>query len=291
MAKKSTKSMTAFGQASSPEFDGCNWQIEIHSVNRKVLDIQVHMPREFLQFDLEIRKMISDKIKRGQITVKIVLKRAKAIAANVKTLKTLKTQWEKIAKELGYKKETIDFTFLLTQSASTPMEMESTKQQTYLYQTLEKALKQLLQMKEEEGIALSRDLEKRFKLVSNAVQKMEKISDQIPEKFRSKLVERMEEALKHKVEDERIFREVALFAEKVDITEELVRLKSHIEQSLKLLHAPEDGVGRTLEFLMQEILRETNTIGAKSTSLEISELIISSKIELEKIREQLQNIE
>lgn len=283
--------MTAFGQANSPEFDGCNWQIEIHSVNRKVLDIQVNMPREFLQFDLEIRKMIADKIKRGQITVKVVLKRAKAVAANVKSLKALKTHWEKIAKELGYKKEAIDLTFLLTQSTNTPIEMESTKQQTSLYQTLEKALKHLLHMKEEEGITLSKDLEKRLKILSSTVQKMEKISEQTPEKFRIKLVERMEEALKHKIEDERIFREVALFAEKVDITEELVRLKSHIEQSLKLLHSPEDGVGRTLEFLMQEILRETNTIGAKSTSLEISELIIFSKIELEKIREQLQNIE
>lgn len=283
--------MTAFGQASSSQFEGCHWQVEIHSVNRKILDMQIYLAREFLSLDLEIRKIISDSIKRGQITVKIALKRGKTVLSTVNALKTLKTHWEKIAKGLGYDKEVVGFSFLLEQGLIAPLEVESTKPRAILMQTVEKALKLLILMREKEGYTLAKDLEKRLNLLLTAAQKMEKISKQIPEKFRVKLVERIEEALHLKIEDDRIFREVALFAEKTDITEEIVRLKSHIQQSLHLIHHPEEAVGRTLEFLMQEALREINTIASKSNSLEISELTISAKIELDKIREQLQNIE
>jgi len=209
----------------------------------------------------------------------------------VPLLKKLKSGWEKTAKELGIGKEEITLTFLLAQMEKVSSDLFGTKIQTELKKTVSVALTGLVKMKETEGKALAADMLKRVKTLQSNVNAMEKMSSKAPEYYREKLLARLEVLLKEPLEDERVLREVALFAEKADITEEITRLKSHLVQFADLLKSKEESVGRTLDFLIQEILREINTVSSKSPDLALTQLAVSSKAELEKIREQVQNIE
>lgn len=282
--------MTAYSRKASSEIDGLSWVIEIHSVNRKVLDLNLFLPRELLFLDVELRKMIGQFLQRGQVTVKINFNKAGRTTADTSQLKKLKTEWEKTAKELKFDPKEITLSFLLSQMEQTPLDSFGPKVQNALKKTLNEALETLIQMKEVEGKALGADIMKRVKLLLKNVQTIEKISAKAPELYRKKLLERLTTLFKEVKEDERVLREIALLAEKADITEEITRLKSHFNQLTDLLKSDQI-IGRTLDFLVQEILRELNTISSKSSELAITQLAVASKAELEKIREQVQNIE
>jgi len=282
--------MTAYSRAVSSEVDGQKWTVEIHSINRKTLDINLYLPRDLLFLDVEIRKLIQDTLQRGQVTVKVSHEKEKSGAA-LPLMKKIKSGWEKTAKELGYSKETITLSFLLAQMDQISSGELGTKVQNELKKTVGSALTGLIKMKEVEGKALAADLLKRVKTLKDNVHSMEKLGARAPETYREKLLERIETILKEPLEDERILREVAIFAEKADITEEITRLKSHLSQFADLLKTKGESIGRTLDFLIQEILREINTVSSKSAELPLTQLAISSKAELEKIREQVQNIE
>lgn len=286
-----TRSMTAYSRATSNEVEGLKWIVEIHSVNRKALDLNLYLTRELLSLDLELRKMIGQALQRGQVNVKINFDRGKESLAGVPLLKKLKGQWEKTAKELGFSKDEITLSFLLQQMDQVSLDAFGSKIQTELKKTVKEALAALIKMKETEGKALAGDILKRIKTLKENLRSIESFSVKAPENYREKLLLRLQALLKEPLDDERILREIALFAEKVDITEEITRLKSHFSQFEELLKSKEDSVGRTLDFLVQEILREINTISSKSSELSITQLAIASKAELEKIREQVQNIE
>ncbi len=283
--------MTAYSRATSSEVEGITWSVEIHTINRKALDINIYLPRELLFFDVELRKLIAQSLQRGQVTVRVNLEKGKEAGAAVPLLKKLKSGWEKTAKELGLGKEEITLTFLLAQMEKVSSDLFGTKIQTELKKTVSVALTGLVKMKETEGKALAADMLKRVKTLQSNVSAMEKMSSKAPEHYREKLLARLEVLLKEPLEDERVLREVALFAEKADITEEITRLKSHLVQFADLLKSKGESVGRTLDFLIQEILREINTVSSKSPDLALTQLAVSSKAELEKIREQVQNIE
>lgn len=293
------RSMTGYGRAVSPEIQGLRWIVELHGVNRKMLDVNVFLPREMLHLDIDVRQRLSPLIERGQVTVRVTLKQPalewQSSEAYLTSLKGIKKNWIALAAELGYDKEAINLPFLLgrlDQIALDELPIDQNELQDLLMATLDEAVAGFVQMKETEGQRLAQDLHQRLKAIRESVAKIEKEGAGAPNKFYQKLKARIEEHLAGAQEDEeRIWREVALYAEKADITEEITRLGSHFKQAFALLEKDEKSVGRVLEFLVQEMQREVNTISAKSGGLEITNLALFAKAELEKIREQVQNIE
>jgi len=287
-----TRSMTAYARVLSEEVGGLSWVCEIHSVNRKVLDLHLHLSKELLFLDIELRKMLSSAVHRGQINVKIHFRNGTRGQATLPLLKKLKKEWIAISKELGFDTAQVDLPFLLEQAGRISLEDSlGPKVQSEIKNTLKRALDTFIKMKEAEGKALAEDIKKRLKILLDLTSKIEKQAESGPAKYREKLIEKLSDLLRSAEEDERVLKEVALFAEKIDVTEELIRLRSHIKQIEDLFQAREKSIGRTLDFLTQEMLREINTIASKSQDLSITKMAVEGKAELEKIREQVQNIE
>lgn len=287
-------SMTGFGRAVLEAKLG-KLTVEIQSINRKYLEVFVSLPKEFGRFESEIRKWVGEKISRGQVSVRIFLSpSAEGLTASlpdVKMLKELKKHWEKIAKALNTDPQEITLPFLIQNLPTQPrQELSSEADLAPLKSCVSKALDGLLKMKETEGKALASDLQDRLKILEKHLKAIEKHAPDATKKMRQKLAEKLQEVFEPGVEmDERLLREVALFAEKVDVTEEITRFHSHISQFKGVLK--EGGAGRKMDFLIQEMGREINTIGSKSLESSISRLVIDVKSELEKMREQIQNLE
>lgn len=287
-----TRSMTAYAQSSSKIIDELSWTIEIHSVNRKMLDIHLHLPRELIFMDMVFRKILAKQLHRGQVNVRFHPRKGGKDPFATPTLKKLKDHWEKVAKDLRMPKGEITLSFLLDQMDRTEIDQEiSTKAQIELKNTLEKALQSFLKMRETEGKALAADIIKRLTTIKTTLSSIEKIAIKTPQHRKKVLLERLQNLMEEAINDERILREVAIFAEKADIAEEITRLNSHIKQMRDFFQSKEKSIGRTLDFLTQEMLREINTITSKSSDLAITKKAITIKAELEKIREQVQNIE
>lgn len=281
-------SMTGFGRAILDAPFG-KLTVEIQSINRKYLEVFVSLPKEFARFEHEVRKWVTEAISRGSVSVRIsVLSNSVGgLLPDVKVLKNLKKEWLKIAKAVGADPKTIDLPFLMQYLPAQPKEDFSVKP---LEKCVEEALKALAAMKRTEGKALEEDLSQRLKELEKRLSEIEKHSPDATKKMRQRLFEKMEEACKIGPEiEERLLREVALFAERVDIAEEITRFRSHVAQFKTLLKG--DMVGRKMDFLIQEMGREVNTIGSKSMEAKIAHLVVEMKSELEKIREQVQNLE
>lgn len=294
------KSMTAYSRAGVSSSQFGRFVVEIHSVNRKMLDMSLYLPKDFLRFDIEVRKWLSQYLERGQITFRLNVQSdgigGKLFSTYAHQLKGLKEGWEKIARDLGYDPaKMIDLPFLVTQLQTMPhaeSKEEEAELKAVLKEAVENALKDLMHMKETEGKTLSLDIQKRLKIIEENIVAIELKKEEPLVHYRKKLLERLKEiGHLHGEAEERVLREVALLAEKLDITEELVRLRAHIEQFHKHLFSHEKAIGKTLDFLMQEMHREINTLGSKSTDSEISLYVVKIKSELDKIREQVQNIE
>jgi uncharacterized protein (TIGR00255 family) len=293
------KSMTAFGRSCQNTPLG-RLVVEVQSLNRKMLDIHLVLPKEFARFEIEIRKWIGDIICRGQVSVRIHLKSDDPLFMQLPQLKELKSTWERVAIDLGYDPiSTVTLSFLVQQLPFlTQIEDESkeTQMKDLLKNGIEIALKELMGMKEREGKALAFDVEARLKTLSEQLNQIEDRSQVALEKYRQRLNEKMQEFYKTSGEtDDRMLREVvreiASFSEKLDVSEEETRLHSHIEQFQHLLNTSEKSIGKTLDFLTQELNREVNTLASKSADAELSLLTVAMKGEIEKIREQIQNIE
>lgn len=293
------KSMTAYCRASATSPLG-RFVIEIHSVNRKVLDMSLHLPKELLCFDMEMRKWLAGSLERGQVTLRLTFQSEgvgeKLLSSQLTQLKNLKGSWEKICRELNYDpQQMIDLPFLVNQLQQMPMGESKEDQEAIrssLKKAIQEALKDLMFMKETEGKALAADMEKRLKIMEENIAAIESKKEMPLVHYQKKMMEKLKDisGLTTEVE-ERVAREVVLLAEKMDVTEEIVRLRAHIAQFRRHLHAPEKAVGRTLDFLTQEMHREINTLGSKSSDSEISLGVVRIKSELDKIREQVQNIE
>jgi uncharacterized protein (TIGR00255 family) len=292
-----TKSMTAYGRASDM-FPLGKLVVEIHSVNRKMRDVHVYLPKDFLRFDVDVRKWIASEIERGQITVRATLESAgesKNLAeARLAQLKELQREWSQIARGLGLDpSENVDLRFLASQmQAEGLLDFKEEEVRSALQRIIHAALDELMQMKLTEGRALALDIQKRLQLIEDQCVVIEGKKEETIERYRKKITERLQEIVPTTPElEERIAREVIFLAERQDITEELVRLSAHLAQFRQHLGSTDKAVGRTLEFLTQEMMRETNTLGSKSMDTDISASVVMMKSELEKIREQIQNIE
>jgi uncharacterized protein (TIGR00255 family) len=290
-----TKSMTAYGRAVGNTSLG-KVVVEIHSVNRKALDININLPKEWIRFDIDIRKLIGKAIERGQVTVRIFAEAADQeilTGAMEKSLKALKKKWDFLAKKLDFDpEETVTLSFLLQQVPTAGDILDEKKFKTALEKTVDEALEELLTMKKREGKALQQDLLKHLQNIEQGVEEIASRSEESASHYREKLKKRIGEVCGMSAAgDDRIVREVAVYAEKVDITEEIVRLRSHFSQFRAFLKSDEKSTGRSLEFLVQEMLREMGTMSAKTAETAVSLLAVSLRSLLEKIREQVQNIE
>lgn len=282
------KSMTAYGRSKHQTSLG-RWSVDIHSVNRKGLDIHVSIPPALLFLDGDLRSWVGKIAERGAVTIRVLFE-LQELKESVKLLKSHKDRWEKIAQALGYSKSSIDLPFLIQRLGAEEVAVSEKALKADLQKAFSEASKQWLKMKEQEGKTLVKDIVKRLKTIQEELQTVEKLQPMLQEKYRKKIESRMKE-LKIEVPEERLIREAALLADKADITEEITRLYSHIEQMDEYLCSKEKSVGRTLDFLAQEMGREIGTMMAKAGETEISKLAIKIKSEIEKIREQVQNVE
>jgi len=289
------KSMTGFGRASL-ESNGKNYIIEIKTVNNKYSDITVKCPKRLSFMEDKIRKQIANKITRGKVEVSVSFfdfsNKSKNVVLNKEIAKEYIKQLREIADEnnLSENISVVEIAKLpdILNSIDSDNDEEIASE---ALQCLNMALDSLIEMRKTEGENIKQDLLVRIERVQNLVDKIAENSKGIVEEYVSKLEKRVKEILKTDVVDEnRIAQEAVIYADKTSIEEELTRLNSHIVQFKELVNS--DGpVGKKLDFMIQEMNRETNTIGSKAGSGEITKAVIDLKVELEDIREQIQNIE
>lgn len=289
------KSMTGFGRASL-ESNGKNYIIEIKTVNNKYSDITVKSPKRLSFMEDKIRKQIANRITRGKVEVSVSFfdfsNKSKNVVLNKEIAKEYIKQLREIADE-----NNLSENISVVEIAKLPDILNSIDSDNdeeiagEVLQCLNMALDSLIEMRKTEGENIKQDLLVRIERVQNLVDKIAENSKGIVEEYVSKLEKRVKEILKTDVVDEnRIAQEAVIYADKTSIEEELTRLNSHIVQFKELVNS--DGpVGKKLDFMIQEMNRETNTIGSKAGSGEITKAVIDLKVELEDIREQIQNIE
>lgn len=292
------KSMTAYGRASRVTALG-RFVVEVQSVNRKHLEIAVLLPKELTCFDADVRKMVGLRVFRGQVTVKISAyfdqSTPSVVMPNLPLARQLKAAWDAIAKDLKLASTEFTLEFLVHEQGVLLYGEELQDEELYrsaLSEVLHEALEYFVGMREREGAILQQDISQRLANLRQWVDQIAGRSQGAVGKYRQKLLGRLEEVVPGILEnEERILREICIFADRIDITEEITRFHSHLDKCDHLLRSEAKGVGKTLEFVLQEMGREVNTIGSKSADVEVSHLVVEMKNDLERIREQLQNIE
>ncbi len=290
------KSMTGFGK-SVLEINGRSYSIEIKSVNHRYCDINVKLPRSISFYESEIKKAIAQKISRGKIDVFVEYANYSAEGKDVIINKDLAKVYIKQLKELA-EEEHLDSTIRVTDISKMPdvmlLKNENNDEDTIfneLKQCLDESINSFLSMRQIEGEKIKKDLTKRLSNIKGMVDEISANTTGLIEEYVVKLTERIKEILKTDVVDERrIAEETVIFADKSSVQEELTRLNSHIQQFENIINA-DGAIGKKLDFVVQEMNREANTIASKSVKLEITNLVIEIKTELEDIREQIQNIE
>jgi len=291
------RSMTAYGRGERTDELGY-FLVELQSVNRKRLEVDVNLPREFGQLEPQVRSHLSSALGRGKVSCSVSARltpgEAQSVEPNEPLARMLKESYEQLREALGYTGPVPFEAIARTKEVLTIRngEMDAARVWPAVQAALNAALEQLIAMKLAEGEAISADVRGRLEAIVEHTAAIEAAAPRAVERYRERLTERVQELALELVDNEdRIVREVAILAEKLDITEELVRLRSHVEQFRTYLDGDDTGVGRTLDFLSQEMHRELNTIGNKAAELEITQRVVLAKSELEKIREQVQNVE
>lgn len=289
------KSMTGYGRANL-EIENRSYQVEIKSVNHKYCDINIKMPKELLFLENEIKKEITKYVARGKIDVYIAFQEQGINNSAIQLNKIAIEQYLQEIQKLSQYSQ-IDTKINVAELLRLPNVMQAQNEEVgenvkqELLSCVNVATMRLIEMRSKEGEELRKDLEKRMIQLEEKQNEFYALTTGLIEDFIVKLRERVKEILQEQPIDEtRIATEAVIFADKSSIEEELTRLKSHIEQAKQMLKE-EKPVGKKMDFLIQEMNRETNTIGSKSIKLEITNLVITIKTMLEDIRKQIQNIE
>lgn len=290
------KSMTGFGRGeSSDEIHSFN--VEIRSVNHRYNDIIVKMPKHINYLEEKVKESIKKKINRGRIEVYINLEYIDDSAVEVKVdlslAKAYKNALEDLINRLDMEDDVNLFHILNFSDVvkTERKELDEDETWTCLNLAVEEALNSLMNMRIKEGLALKSDLETQLDIMYDIIEKIEERSPLVVKDYKEKLELRIKEILNvDYIDEEKLAYEVAFFADRSDINEEVIRFKSHIKQFRESLE-DEEPVGRKLDFLIQEMNREINTIGSKANDLAISNHVVTIKSQLEKMREQVQNIE
>lgn len=291
-----SNSMTGYGKGYIEE-EGRSFRVEMKAVNNRYIDLNIKMPRQISSLEDRIRRYVASKIYRGKIDIYITQDKLSKDDVVVNIDEILADSYYNALKKIKDRyslKDDVSLSILSRfQDIITIDKREDDEEKVWstLHKALDDAINMLIAMRSKEGSMLSADILKRCDLIYNMVTDVEKRSDVVVDEYREKLKERITEYLGEvEVDEARLINEVAFFADKSNITEEIVRLKSHLIQ-LKNTIVLDEPVGKKLDFLIQEMNRETNTIGSKTTDLDITNLVVSMKSEIEKIREQIQNIE
>jgi uncharacterized protein (TIGR00255 family) len=290
------RSMTGYGRGESDR-GGAKISVEINSVNRKQSDIVINLPRELSALEPRVRQVVSERLARGRTNVVVICDQSAQVSRKLALDGALARSYHdgmrSLQKELGVAG---DITIgMILQAPGVLRFAEDSLAPNEIWPALEEALGsalgELVKMREREGKHLAKDLIRRLKVLRQELKEVGKKHPAIAEKYRAALLERISKAgLKLLPNDDRLIKEVAFFADRSDVSEELIRLESHLAQFAHHLRKDEP-VGRTLEFITQEISRELNTLGAKAGDAEISRHVVACKSEVEKIREQIQNLE
>lgn len=289
------KSMTGYGRGNISKNER-EYQIEIKSVNHRYLDISVKMPRQLSYLEDTIKKEISNKVKRGKIDVFITFNNNSLEGRTIKINTELAHAYIEELKKLA-EKENILSDIQVTEISKYPdvlniqNEQDDDKIKEEVIEVLNDAIDNFISMRQTEGSKISEDLLKRLDYIQAKVNEISKFSTGLIEEYVVKLETRIKEILKdQEIDKQRLAQEVVIYADKCSVEEEITRLNSHILQFKNLLSSDE-AVGKKLDFIVQEMNRETNTIGSKSNNLDITNRVIDLKTEIENIREQIQNIE
>ncbi len=289
------KSMTGFGRARL-ELNNRSYNIEIKSVNHRYSDITIKLPKSISYLEEKIKKEISSTISRGKIDVFVNFINNSAEGKKVKINDELAKIYINALKEIA-SSNGIDDKISVTEISKFPdvLEIENVEDEEVIWKELSiclnEATQNFIKMRKAEGDKIKEDLFERIEIVSNKVCEISKNSTRLVEDYVVKLEGRIKEILKTDVVDkDRLAQETVIYADKCSVEEEITRLKSHIIQFKNFLE-DEEPIGKKMDFLIQEMNRETNTIGSKSGSLDITNLVIDIKTQIEDIREQIQNIE
>ena len=288
--------MTGYGRGAS-ERGGAKISVELNSVNRKQSDIVINLPRELSALEPRVRQVVAERLTRGRTNIVVACDRSASSARNLALDSALARSYHdgmrSLQKELGVSGEITIEMILQAPGVMRFAEDGLAPNETWpaLAEALDSALDELIKMREREGKHLAKDLIHRLKVVRQSLKEVRKMHPAVAAKYRETLRERINKAgLDLAPNDDRLLKEVALFADRSDVSEELTRLESHLAQFAHHLRKNEP-VGRTLEFITQEISRELNTLGAKAGDAEISRHVVACKAEVEKVREQIQNLE
>ncbi|MFQ3169719.1 MAG: hypothetical protein ACI8QI_002297 [Limisphaerales bacterium] len=292
------KSMTGYGRGECTA-KGTRITVELNSVNRKQAEVSLNVPSELESIESDLRDLILASVSRGRVSGRVALQhsgasRASAVTINAAQAKAYRMELSKLAKSLKIPDDlSLDSLLRLPGVLETTQPTLDAKAfRAPVKRALGQAIEGLLSMREKEGANLGRDLAKRLAKLRRVVKRVAKRAPEVLKHHRARLVERLKNANVDvpDMDDERLLREIVYYTDRTDITEELTRLESHFVQLEECL-SDNVPVGRKLDFLAQEMFREINTIGSKANDAHISSEVVTLKTELEKIREQVQNIE
>lgn len=290
------RSMTGYGRAQKI-IDGKDILVEIRSINHRFFDFNARVPRNYGYLEEKLKSLVSQSISRGKtevfVTVNLIDGTDEQIKVNLPLAKSYLDAINDLAENFGIRNDVT--AMALTRFSDifiiNKVQEDEEKIWSSVKEVAEEAISAFVKMREVEGAKLREDIKSRGETILAAVEKIEKRSPEIVSAYRTRLTERITQVLEDKnIDEARIVTEAAIFADKVAVDEETVRLRSHIAQMNEMLDSS-DAIGRKFDFLVQEMNREINTIGSKNLDLVITGIVVDIKAELEKIREQIQNIE
>lgn len=290
------KSMTGFGREQGI-IDGYEILVEIRSVNHRYFEFSSRIPRSFGYLDEKLKSLLSERISRGKVEVSVTIYKTEGAEAEIEVNLDIAGGYVDALRKAN---ETLELTddLALSSIMRLPDVFKIEKVQddeeviwNAVKQICSGALDKFIDMREVEGVKMYDDISSRLDFIEEKTCEIEKLSPQITANYESRLYSKIKDTLGEKdIDEQRILTEVAIFADKTAVDEETVRLHSHISQFRELINSSEP-VGRKLDFLVQELNREVNTIGSKGQDLSVTKTVVDLKAEIEKIREQIQNIE
>lgn len=289
--------MTGFGRGEA-KGEGVSWIAECSSVNRKALEVVVNLPRNLVELESAVRTRVGAAVSRGRISVSIQRDAAATAGSVLRVDESLAEQYlralERLAERFGFADERPRLSDLPRFPGVFQIEQAEVEAGTawpLIEQALDGALAGLIAMRTAEGASLGTDIAGRLQTLDGLLAAIRVLAPSVAGQYRRNLRQRLEEAgMPLPLDDERLVREIALFADRCDVSEEITRAGSHLKQFRACLESSEP-MGRSMDFLSQELFREFNTLGSKASLAEIAHLVVTAKTEIEKIREQVQNVE
>ena len=290
------RSMTGYGR-SQKILNGRDISVEIRSVNHRYYEYSSRIPRSYSYIDEKLKALLKSSVSRGKVEISVTINNIEGkdsqIAVNKGVAEGYVTALRSISDELGLNDDLTLSKLIRIPDIFNIQKTPDDEEQIWadVSEVTAEALERFVAMRQTEGIRLKNDILEKADFIIGRVKMVEEQSPLTVEAYRNKLYKKLSEILADKnIDEQRIITEAAIFSEKIAVDEETVRLRSHISQLRDILESDE-AVGRKLDFIVQEINREVNTIGSKAQDLNITKIVVDMKSEIEKIREQIQNVE